>query len=246
MTETLGDLTRRWFAAWTHTKGLKTGHVAGWPLAYVGSASRTTEIVCAEPDRDTWGTLLQQVVGDPTAMLTVMSAEPGAYVAGLPSGVRIDRDDETLMRLILTTGRMPTRATDVSEFDIDRDEDDCRVVLRLVGDGRIAAEGTAGILGQDAVFDAVETTPAFRGRGLAGWVMAELGRAVSERGATEGLLVATAAGAGLYRSLGWAGVTPMRSLTGQFSGSDWTSTNTSFWDGSATMKPAAGPANWMS
>lgn len=214
---TVEDLTRRWAAAWASTRGAEVGEVAGWPKVYVGSASRTTEIVCADPDRATWATLLEQVVGEPTAMLSVVSAHPGSYVADLPAGVRVDRDDETLMAL-RPGSAVASREVDVTAFAVDREEDDHRVVLRLVTDGRVAAEGTAGILGRDAVYDLVETTPAFRRRGLAGWVMTDLQRSMGARGASTGLLVATTDGAGLYRGLGWADIAPILSLRGTADG----------------------------
>ena len=210
---TTEELTRRWVAAWAHTRRQALGEVAGWPLVYVGSASRTTEIVCAEPDRDTWATLLSRVAGQPAAMLSVVSARPERYVADLPAGIRVDRDDETLMLLHQGTVMAPLEV-DVRSYDVDREDDGDRLTIRLVTDGRVAAEGTAGLLGQDAAFDMVETTPAYRHRGLASWVMHELSRTMTARGAGTGLLVATAEGAGLYRGLGWADVAPSRSLRG--------------------------------
>lgn len=210
---TTEELARCWAAAWAHTRGLALGEVAGWPLVYVGSASRTTEIVCAEPDLETWAALVGQVVGDPTAMLRVVSPHPDRYVAELPVGVRVDRDDETLMLLHQGTVMAPPEL-DVTSYDVDREDNGDRLTIRLVTDGRVAAEGTAGLLGQDAVFDMVETTPAFRHRGLASWVMHELSRTMAARGAGTGLLVATAEGVGLYRRLGWADVAPSRTLRG--------------------------------
>jgi GNAT superfamily N-acetyltransferase len=207
-------LTRRWVAAWAHVRGLEVGEVAGWPLVYVGSASRATEIVCAEPAPATWATLTAMVAGRPTATLSVVSSAPEGYVAALPVGVRVDRDDETLMSLDHRAD-VARSGVDVSGYDIDREDDGDRVTVRLVTDGRVAAEGTAGLLGRDAVYDMVETTPAYRRRGLAGWVMADLTTTMGERGAGTGLLVATPAGARLYRRLGWGDVAPFWMLRGE-------------------------------
>ena len=186
-------------------------------MVYVGSASRATEIVCADPDQGTWATLLEHVSSDPTAMLTVVSRRPERYAADLPPGVRVDRDDETLMSLRAVTPVAPRRI-EPTGYDLDREDDGERVTIRLVSDGRVAAEGTAGLLADGAVYDMVETTPGFRRRGLAGWVMTELGRTMAERGATTALLVATAEGRALYRSLGWVDVAPVRSLVGTAAG----------------------------
>ncbi|MEP6817331.1 MAG: GNAT family N-acetyltransferase [Marmoricola sp.] len=219
MTTPIEELTRRWAAAWTHTRRVLAGEVAGWPLVYVGSASRTTEIVCAEPDHDTWESLLGQIAGDRGAMLTLVAHRPEVYVGELPPGVRIDRDDETLMLLHHeNVVQPPPREAEVTGYYVDVEDDGDRVTVRLVREGRVAAEGTVGILGKDAVYDMVETLPAFRRRGLASAVMTELARAAADRGTSTGLLAATTEGAGLYRSLGWADVAPMRSLMGTAGG----------------------------
>ena len=212
-TPVVEQLTRRWVAAWANLRRLELGEVAGWPLVYVGSASRTTEIVCAEPDPGTWSALLGRVAAQPAAMLSVVSSHPETYVADLPGGLRLDRDDETLMLLDHSTV-LRSSQVDVGRFHVDRDADADRLTLRLVSEGRVAAEGTAGLLGHDAVYDMVETSPKFRRQGLAGWVMCELSREMVTRGATTGLLAATPEGGRLYRRLGWTDVAPMRSLVG--------------------------------
>ncbi len=209
------DLTRRWAAAWARTRCVELGEVAGWPKVYVAAASRATEIVCAEPGRATWLALVGQVKDDPTAMLSVVSHLREEYA--VPPGVRIDRDDETLMALRHEARPLST-AVDLTGFDVDRVDDGDRLTVRLVAEGRVVTEGTLGVVGRDAGYDMVETLPAYRRRGLAGWVMTELGRAATERGARTGLLVATAEGAGLYRSLGWTEVAPMRSVRGEARG----------------------------
>jgi GNAT superfamily N-acetyltransferase len=79
---------------------------------------------------------------------------------------------------------------------------------------RVAAEGYVGVRGADAVYDAVETTPAYQRRGLGRHVMAALSNRAVERGATSGILAATASGRLLYESLGWAPALAMWSLMG--------------------------------
>lgn len=231
------DLSRRWVAAWAHTRGLEVGEVAGWPKVYVAAASRATEIVCAEPEKATWATLLDQVRSDPSAMLSVLSHTRDEY--DVPPGVRVDRDDETLM-VLRPENRGQERDVDLDGLDVDHERDGDRITIRLVAEERVVAEGTVGLLGPDAAYDMVETLPAHRRRGLASWVMTELDRAAAQRGADTGLLVATEEGAALYRSCGWMEVVPMRSVTGtppaqRAVGRDCTSTKTSFSVGSATM-----------
>ena len=78
----------------------------------------------------------------------------------------------------------------------------------------MAAEGTAGVLGSDAVFDGVETSPGHRRRGLGRHVMSALTTWAIDQGATFGLLAASADGAELYRSLGWDETLAMWSIMG--------------------------------
>lgn len=206
----LEESTRRWVAGWARALGVGTGVVAGWPIVHVRSASRAFELVCAEPDTDAWETLLDDIAGDRTALLTLVSAAPDHYLGTLPHGVRVDRDDEVLM----CTDNLVVETPAVEGYDVERDVTDERVTVRLTVDHTVAAEGTAGVVGGDAVFDRIETTPTYQRRGLGTWVMAELGRLVVERGATRGLLVASPDGAALYGRLGWTTRAEVRSLRG--------------------------------
>lgn len=71
-------------------------------------------------------------------------------------------------------------------------------------DGQRAARGRAGLTGDVAVIDQVETEPEHRRRGLGRLVMQSLADTAVQRSATTGLLVATEDGRGLYTSLGWS------------------------------------------
>ena len=89
-----------------------------------------------------------------------------------------------------------------------------RATYTLHDDERVAAEGTAGVLGPVAVFDNVETSTTHRRRGLGRHVMGALTTWAFAQGATTGMLAASADGAGLYTSLGWKPVLDMWSLMG--------------------------------
>jgi len=207
----LEDVTRRWVAGWAHSRGISVGTVEGWPIAHLRAASRAWEIICAEPDQETWEALLDDIAGDRSAMLTVVAADPAPYLAQVHAPVRVERDDECLMRRGLT-GDDDDRAP---AYDVEREEEgDQRLVVRLVRDGRVAAEGHVAVRGVDAVFDRIETSPQFRREGLATWVMGALTGYAVGQGATTGLLTASAEGAALYASLGWERMAPVRSLMG--------------------------------
>jgi GNAT superfamily N-acetyltransferase len=206
------ELVERWIATWAHARGLETSTVDGWPLVHVRSRTRETELICIDPGPASFAELFQHVAGDARGMLTVIASDASPYKAlVLPQGVRVDRDDETLM----TTTFAPTDAPALDpEFTAWWDIDEHRARYVLESGERVAAEGTIGILGDDATFDAVETTPAFQRRGLGRHVMATLTAYALESGVSRGVLAASAQGRLLYESLGWNPAYEMLSLMG--------------------------------
>ncbi|MFI6293920.1 GNAT family N-acetyltransferase [Nonomuraea sp. NPDC050790] len=73
----------------------------------------------------------------------------------------------------------------------------------LTGDGEVAARGQIALTGATGVVDQVETAAEHRRRGLGSVVMKALSSAAAERGASTGVLLATADGRALYSTLGW-------------------------------------------
>jgi GNAT superfamily N-acetyltransferase len=205
------DLVMRWVRAWAHVRGLRVEQVDGWPLVHVRGPSRDTEIVCVDPGRAAFERLAQHTAQDPGEMLTVFGRDLTVYQAPpLPTGLRVERDDEVFMTTTLT--RSPSLLPDgfTAQWDIDGP----RATYSLDDDSRIAAEGTAGVLGTDAVFDGIETSPGHRRRGLGRHVMSVLTTWAVDQGATTGLLAASTDGAGLYTALGWEQALAMWSLMG--------------------------------
>jgi GNAT superfamily N-acetyltransferase len=206
------ELVERWITIWAHARGLETSIVDGWPLVHVRSRTRETELICIAPGPEAFAELFTHINGDARAMLTVIGDDVSPFTAlALPSGVRVDRDDETLM----TTTFVPIDAPVLDpQFTARWDIDDHRARYVLESGERVAAEGTIGILDTDATFDAVETTPAFQRRGLGRQVMATLTAYALESGARRGVLAASAQGRLLYESLGWDPAYEMLSLMG--------------------------------
>ncbi|MET0930017.1 MAG: GNAT family N-acetyltransferase [Aeromicrobium sp.] len=206
------ELVDQWLATWRHVRGITSELVDGWPLVHVGTATRETELVCIDPGVEEFTSLMRHVAGDPRAMLTVVAHDVGPYlVTRRPADVRVDRDDETLMST--TFAEVPIPRLD-AEFTFRWDVEDHRLVYTVESGDRIAAGGTVGVLGDVATFDAVETTPAFQRRGLGRHVMATLTVQAMGRGATSGVLAASAPGRQLYLSLGWDVRLEMLSLMG--------------------------------
>ena len=205
------DLVMRWVRSWAHVRGLEVEQVDGWPLVHVRGASRDTELVCVDPGRAAFERLTQHTAHDPREMFTVFGQDLSAYVEPpLPSGLRVDRDDEVFMTTTLMASPASVPDGLVPRWTID----DSRATYSLDDGSSVAAEGTAGVLGTDAVFDMVETSPRHRRRGLGRHVMSALTTWTVDQGATTGLLAASADGAGLYTSLGWDTTLSMWSLQG--------------------------------
>lgn len=206
------ELVERWTTTWAHTRGLETSIVDGWPLVHVRSRTREIELICIDPGTEAFAGLFEHIDGDPRAMLTVIGSDVSRYSAMmLPAGVRVDRDDETLM----TTTFIPIDIPPLDpEFTGRWDIEDHRTTYVVEAGDRVAAEGTMGILGEDATFDAVETTPAFQRRGFGRHVMATLTAYALDSGARRGVLAASAQGRRLYESLGWDPAYEMLSLMG--------------------------------
>ena len=205
------DLVMRWVRAWAHVRDLRVQQVDGWPLVHVRGPSRDTEIVCVDPGRTAFERLAQHTAHDPREMLTVFGRDLAEYVAPpLPPGLRVDRDDEVFMTTMLTPS--PTQVPD--GFAASWDVDGSRATYSLDDGASIAAEGIVGVLGTDAVFDGIETSPGHRRRGLGRHVMSALTTWSVDQGATTGLLAASIDGAGLYAALGWKQELEMWSLMG--------------------------------
>lgn len=201
-----------WLNTWIHVRGLSRSDIDGWPLIPVASPTRETELVCLDPGTEQFITLSRHIAADPRAMLTVVAPDITAYrLLDLPSGTRVDRDDETLMTAQFAETPIP-RLDD--EFTFRWDIEDHRLTYTVESGQRVAAAGTVGVLGDAATFDAVETTPAFQRRGLGRHVMATLTQQAMGRGARRGVLAASDQGRQLYLSLGWTAELEMLSLMG--------------------------------
>ncbi len=206
-------LLDRWISTWVHLRERRVTTIDRWPVVHVDSASRRTELVCADPGVAAVSALLPHVAGDDGAMLTVVGRDLTDYrTMALPPDVRVDRDDETLMSTLLRLRSAPAAPDGLTgTFQIDGP----RTTYRLDDGERVAAEATMAVEdGRWVTFDAVETTPAFRRRGLARHVMTTMCARAAAAGATHGVLVASADGRALYEALGWTVERELLSLMG--------------------------------
>lgn len=206
------DLIECWIATWAHIRDIDVLELDGWPFVQVHSSTRETELVCVDPGVEAFTSLMRHVEGDARAMLTVVAPDVGPYlIAPRPAGVRIDRDDETLMCTELQDAPIPPLDAELTfRWDIEPHH----TIYTVESGESVAALGTVGILGGFATFDRVETMPAFQRRGLGRHVMTTLTNQAMGRGATHGVLAASAQGRQLYLALGWEAPLEMLSLMG--------------------------------
>lgn len=192
------DEVRRWQRGWGLCRGLPPAEeIDGALRVRVGLPARAYEVIALD---DSSVDRLARLVADaaePT-WLTVPTNDPEAVVAALKrAGLKVAGEPERLM--ITDLRQHPVRtANPPAETTIEDD-----VIHAEIG---AAASGLMGISGTDAVAHDIRTHPDFRRRGLASVVMSALAARALEAGATTGLLIASAAGEQLYRSLGWSPV----------------------------------------
>ncbi|ONI67091.1 hypothetical protein BWI15_28380 [Kribbella sp. ALI-6-A] len=139
--------------------------------------------------------------------LTVTTQEPDEVAAELESaGLELFTERNLLMTADLRDHPAPPTQHAVvtaTEGPLER------VAVRAPVSAAEAARGMAAVIGEDAVVHDVHTSPSFRRQGLGSVVMHALAERALARDATTGLLMATADGARLYRTLGWVPLATM-------------------------------------
>ncbi|KAA2261964.1 GNAT family N-acetyltransferase [Solihabitans fulvus] len=202
----LPDLVRQWQLGWGLAKGLAPAAEARGGLHVVlGQPGRHREVVAVRPDEDpdSLRDLAEEVAASADAdWLTVPTNRPEEATAVLlAAGLTLLDRPEWLMTTDLAGH--PTQAapepyavtTTVAGPVIEAEVRDAS--------GTVAARGTMGVAGTEAVAHNIRTDPEHRRLGLASVVMSALVLRARERGATAGLLIASADGQHLYSALGW-------------------------------------------
>lgn len=196
------DLLERWLAGWSLSRGVplaerRAGGLVvevGWPeqlrrhvFVDAGSALRDCAAQIHEPF------VFLKAAVDNAAMRRAL---PGRWAIEAPR------------YLMCLAGPMAAVEASPGYFAMVGKEHGAYVVRFADASGEPAAIGRIVLHDGTAVFDRIETSAAHRRRGLARAVMSELDRLAQAAGATERLLVATAAGRALYELLGWRLLAP--------------------------------------
>lgn len=194
----LEDLLAGWGRGWAASRGTPPPEPLGdgaWRITVGLPGHRRRDLLPAWPPGRlrAWA----EGVAAPGAWIKAL-ADPAAL--GLPAAW-VAQPTEYLMSTPLQAAVPPELAPGYrAELTAEAAALECQV---LAADGLVAARARVGLAGVHAVFDQVVTQEAHRRRGPARHAMALLAAAALDRGAREGLLVATADGRALYAAQGW-------------------------------------------
>jgi predicted GNAT family acetyltransferase len=109
----------------------------------------------------------------------------------------------------MSTQLMAEPSAGAPEYEVAVTTTGAVVRVAVTRHGALAARGQAALVRDCAIIDQVVTEPDHRRRGLGTVVMRALAQAAVSRGATTGVLVATADGLALYTRLGWTVAAPV-------------------------------------
>jgi GNAT superfamily N-acetyltransferase len=206
----LRNLILRWQHGWGVARLLPVAEDVGGGLRVRSmQPGRDIEYVALDADDDlaSLTRLAGLVAGEESVTwLTVPTTDPARAAAALAdAGLILLKRSE----LMMTAGlREHPRHLPAAPYRLLTQVDShrgARVVTATVRheSGEVAARGTMGLSGTDAIADQIETLPAHRRKGLASVIMSALAGAALEAGAEHGILIASEDGQRLYTTLGW-------------------------------------------
>ncbi|GAA1527500.1 hypothetical protein GCM10009678_06450 [Actinomadura kijaniata] len=196
-----------WVRGWTVSRG--TSAPVAVPDGYridVGRPGHLVRYVVPRFDPERLRRLAGSLTGPGTWLK--LFADPADVLAALPDGWKEDAPCFMMTAALRTAEIAPP---DGYSLSVVEENGVLRAVVRA-RNGDLAARGQAGLAGEAAVMDQVETDPAHRRRGLGGLVMTALGHGAALRGVGRGVLGATVEGRALYLSLGWEEHCPLVSV----------------------------------
>lgn len=196
--------TRAWAYGWAISRGTQTPiERSGYFQIVVGRPEQTTRYVLPHLDQG----LLHELVSTQTGPGSWLKAcAPIESVSPLLSTHWKVHEPEFLMSTDLVGGHLPA----IDGYRMHTDSAGALALAKLIADtGEIAASGQVAIDGSFATFDQIVTAETHRRKGLGRHIMAALSNLSLDLGARQGVLVATEAGAALYKALGWSMVSPV-------------------------------------
>ncbi|WP_328583507.1 GNAT family N-acetyltransferase [Streptomyces sp. NBC_00370] len=193
-------ITSAWVAGWAVSRSTAAPVERPWGYRIdVGQPGHVLRHVLPEPD----GATVRMLCGsetEPGTWLRLLAA-PEAVGGWITPGWKVPDDPGFLMFTALRRSPLPEPP---AGYAVRTERTDGVVRVRVpTGDGGPAARGQAGLAGETAVVDQVETDAGHRRKGLGRLVMRTLETAAADAGATTGILAGTTDGRALYSALGW-------------------------------------------
>lgn len=196
-------LLERWLTGWSRSRGLPhpvrhDGGLrvdVGWP----GQVRRHVFV-------DAGSALQHCAAGVRERFVHIKAAVArGQLMQALPDGWMFEEERYLMAR----SGPMQAASPLGPNLRIVSSSEHGTAVLCIVdADGAVVGSGRITLDQGTAVFDRIETAATRRRQGVASALMLALDRLAIDAGVTERLLVATEAGAHLYRHLGWQMLAP--------------------------------------
>ena len=196
--------TRAWAYGWAISRRAQTPvEHSGYFQVIVGKPEQMTRYVLPHFDQE----LIQRLVSiesGPGTWLKICA--PSDIVSPLLSNNWDIHEPEFLMSTRLAGSHAPaTRG-----YRIHTESAGALAFAKIVTEtGELAASGQVAIDDSFASFDQIVTVETHRRRGLGRHLMTALTSMSLDLGAKQGVLVATEAGAALYKALGWSMVSPV-------------------------------------
>jgi GNAT superfamily N-acetyltransferase len=197
-------LITAWVKGWALSRGLPPPRSRDGGLYLdVGAPAQLGRYVFARPDPEAISALIARISAH--WMFIKVCATPENLGDIWPMSWSIDTS-----RVVMRTTLIPKPLSPLPDgFRLGR-EQNANLVALSVRDrsGELAASGRLALADEIAIFDQISTTEAHRRRGLGRAIMQALTEAALDRGAGEGILVATPDGQELYANEGWRRYSP--------------------------------------
>jgi len=195
---------RAWAYGWAISRQVQTPvERPGYFQILVGKPEQMTRYVLPHFDHK----LIQRLVSaesGPGSWLKVCA--PIDTVSPLLSNNWDIHEPEFLMSANLVGSDAPV----IGGYRVHTDRSRALAFARVVAEtGELAASGQVALADSFACFDQIVTAKAHRRRGLGRHIMTALTNMSLDLGAKQGVLVATEAGAALYKALDWSMVSPV-------------------------------------